>query len=569
MFSSSRAALRRAYLFALATVIGATSVLIGVPATDAQAVEFARISGSGSSWAANAVSYWVANGQKFGWVVDYNPNGSSRGRTDFLTGQVDFAVSDIPFQFNPTDSSAPERPAPGSYAYMPIVAGGTSFMYNLKIGGRRVTNLRLSGENIARIFAGQVTKWNDPKIAADNPGLKLPATTVVPVTRADGSGSSAQFSLWMSNQYPSIWNSIYPKGPETSLWPNIKGGQPKVGDDGVANYVKQAYGDGSIGYVQYSYAKNAGFPVAKMLNKAGYYVEPTPQNVAVALLKAAIQDKDPSNLATYLTQQLDGVYKDTDPRTYPMSSYSYAILPLTKTSRYADAKAATLGAFGKYLLCNGQDGMADLGYSPLPLNLVTRAFAQLKKSPGTNLGNLDPVKDCKNPTFSADGSNQLAKTAPFPPACDKQGPTQCATGTGGAQAETPTRNTSGGSSSGGTGGGGSTSGGSGSTSGGGSGGSASSSSSGGGSAGTSGTSESGADGTDSGATVDPETGLQVGSGGGGAAEVPLAGPVSLNSASDGGWSGSQTFAILGGLMLLAVFVLPPLLVKRLSRGNPR
>ena len=112
---------------------------------------------------------------QFGMTVDYNPSGSSAGRQNFLNGTVDFAASDIPFQFRPEDGSAPENPEPGSYAYIPVTAGGTAFMYNLKINGQRVTNLRLSGENVAKIFTGAITKWDDPAIKADNPGLDLPS----------------------------------------------------------------------------------------------------------------------------------------------------------------------------------------------------------------------------------------------------------------------------------------------------------------------------------------------------------------------------------------------------------
>ena len=145
------------------------------------------------------------NVKQFGITVDYNPSGSTSGRKNFLNGTVDFAASDIPFQFQPEDGSAPENPA-GSYAYMPIIAGGTSFIYNLKINGQRVTNLRLSGENVTKIFTGVITNWNDPAIAADNPGLRLPDKTIVPVVRSEGSGSTAQFTLWMIEQHGGLWN---------------------------------------------------------------------------------------------------------------------------------------------------------------------------------------------------------------------------------------------------------------------------------------------------------------------------------------------------------------------------
>ena len=142
---------------------------------------YQRISGEGSSWAANAIDAMRVNVRQFGITVDYNPSGSSAGRKNFLNGTVDFAASDIPFQFEPEDGSAPENPAPNSYAYIPVTAGGTAFMYNLKINGQRVTNLRLSGENISKIFTGVIKQWNDPAIVADNPGLTMPA-------RADRAG---------------------------------------------------------------------------------------------------------------------------------------------------------------------------------------------------------------------------------------------------------------------------------------------------------------------------------------------------------------------------------------------
>ena len=90
---------------------------------------------------------------------------------------------------------------------MPIVAGGTSFMYNLVIGGKRVTNLRLSGPTLAGIFTGNIKNWNDPKVAADNPSLALPARKIVPVVRSDGSGTTAQFTTWLSSKYSSLWNA--------------------------------------------------------------------------------------------------------------------------------------------------------------------------------------------------------------------------------------------------------------------------------------------------------------------------------------------------------------------------
>jgi phosphate ABC transporter phosphate-binding protein len=407
---------------------------------------YVPISGAGSTWSQNALDQWIADVNQYGMQVNYAGTGSSDGRSEFLAGTVDFAASDIPFQSNPTDGSAPENPAPGSYAYIPITAGGTSFMYNLTINGQRVTNLRLSGANIAKIFTGEITNWSDPAIAADNPQLTLPNESIVPVVRSDGSGSSFQFSAWMIAEYPSEWTSLCnasgraPECGPSSYWPTTGNMIAQNGDLGVAGYVAQSYAEGAIGYVNYSYALNAKFPVAQMLNAAGYYTEPTPENVAVSLLKAQVDTTDVNNPALYLTENLTGVYTDSDPRTYPLSSYSYLILPTTVAGQFTTAKGATLAAFSYYAMCQGQQQSASLGYSPMPINLVEASFAQISKIPGAAKQNIT-IQSCDNPTFSTNGTNLLADEAPYPPSCDKEGSTQCATGTGGA-ASTPTQETS-------------------------------------------------------------------------------------------------------------------------------
>ena len=246
--------------------------------------------------------------------INFTANGSTTGREDWIKGLTDFAASDIPFQTNPNDGSAPESLTAGSYAYMPITAGGTVFMYNLKIDGQQVTNLRLSGENIAKIFTSAITNWDDPAIAADNPGLKLPNQTIVPVVRSDGAGSSYFLSQWMISQYPSLWSSYCSKSGRapacgaTSFYPTVSGSSmiAQSGDLGVSGYVSQGYADGSIGYVNYSYALADKYPVAQMLNAAGYYTEPTAQNVAVSLLQDQVDTTDVNNPALYLTQNLSG-----------------------------------------------------------------------------------------------------------------------------------------------------------------------------------------------------------------------------------------------------------------------
>lgn len=415
--------------------------LLQIVTTAEPAHAYEALTGSGSTWSQNALDQWRRNvDANYAMTINYNGVGSSAGRRNFLDGTVDFAISEIPFQAKPEDGSDAETPA-GGYAYLPIVAGGTSFMYNLKINGRRVTNLRLSGDTIALIFTGQITNWNDPKIQEDNPGLAMPDQPIIPVIRSDGSGTSAQFTDWMSKQYPSIWTYGM-----RSQYPQIPGNfKAQKGSDGVSGYVAQNYGEGAITYVEYSYARNAGFPVAKVLNAANYYAEPTAYSVAVALTQAGVRgitDSTPQGSPDYLTQELKGVYDNGDPRSYPLSSYSYIIVPTEVNppvyKTFSQGKGETLGAFLRYVLCEGQQQADPLGYSPLPMNLVQAGSSQIERIPGTGAAGID-FNACNNPTFDPGDSpanNKLARIAPQPASCDQKGPNQCTTGTGGALEET-------------------------------------------------------------------------------------------------------------------------------------
>jgi phosphate transport system substrate-binding protein len=532
----------------------------GLSRADAQE-SYQRISGEGSSWAAGAIDAMRVNVKQFGITVDYNPSGSSAGRKNFLNGTVDFAASDIPFQFKPEDGSAPENPKRGSYAYIPVTAGGTSFMYNLKINGQRVTNLRLSGENVAKIFTGAISSWDDPALKADNPGLAMPARKIVPVVRSDGSGSSAQFTRWLIHRHAGIWNDFCQRSGRapacgfTSFYPTIPGMIAQSGDLGVAGYVAQSFAEGSIGYVNYSYAIGAQFPVARVLNAAGFYTEPTPQNVAVSLLKARINTD--TNSDDYLTQVLDDVYTDPDPRSYQLSSYSYFILPTVVEGQFNATKGKTLGAFAYYAMCQAQQQSASLGYSPLPINLVEASFDQIRKIPGVVVQDID-IRNCKNPTFSADGTNLLAANAPFPPDCDKKGPNQCATGSGGVkQVSTPVAPTaSGGAASSKSGARPTTAGASG-TAGTGTG-------AGTGVTGT-GTTDPALAGAES--TCDPDTGI-CGSGGGDTSQIAQGIATSTVLSGSSGWSSSQTLMVLVFLLTLGLIFVPAALWRYMERADP-
>lgn len=543
-----------------AVITALTALLAGPLAAPAAAASYTPIAGAGSTWAENAVDEWRRAVNQYGMRISYAGTGSSDGRRQFLSGTVDFAVSDIPFQTHPTDGSAAERPGSGSYAYMPIVAGGTVFMYHLTVNGKRVTNLRLSGAVVTKIFTGVIKTWDDPVIKADNPGLQLPHRTIVPVVRSDGSGSTAQFTMWMAAQHKSLWNAYCTRVGrsgacgQTSYYPTVSGMIAQSGDLGVAGYVAQNYGEGAIGYVNYSYALNAHYPVAKVLNHAGYYTEPTPKNVAVSLLKAKINTNKSS--ADYLTQQLDGVYNDSDRRNYPLSSYSYMILPLKVQGTFTKDKGKTLGAFSYYFMCQGQQQAPSLGYSPLPINLVKAGFDQIRRIPGVQAQNIN-IKNCNNPTFTAGGRNKLAETAPYPSACDRQGATACTTGSGGA------KSTTGSGSSGGTSGG------------------TTGSTTGAATGGTGGAASGGGTGGSAQPSVDPDTGQALSSGGtgsGGAGTgtgtaaaaadgtIALAQPVAVSAQH--GWTTTQTLMLLAAVLVLGLLLLPSITSRLItSRSN--
>ena len=394
------------------------------------------ISGAGSTWSQIAIDQWKGNVAQYGLRVNYAGTGSTDGRVQFGNGTADYGVSEIPYGI--PDQGAPDPAPPRKFAYMPVVAGGTAFMYNLKIGGKRVTNLRLSGDVIAKIFTSNITHWNDPAIVADNPGLGLPARQIIPVVRSDGSGTTAQLTTWFATEHRGVWDAYCVKAGRsapcgvTSFYPVVAGtGMTALAQSsGVSGYVGQDQNEGTITYVEYSYALDANFPVAKMLNRAGFYIEPTEFSVAVALLEARINGDETST--AYLTQELSGVYGAGDARAYPLSSYSYMIIPTKLENGFSEDKGYTLGKFAYYFLCEGQQQAPDLGYSPLPINLVKAGLEQVAKIPGVDPQGIDIAK-CNNPTFSPDGTNKLAAIAPQPPTCDAKGPEQCTTGTGGLQ----------------------------------------------------------------------------------------------------------------------------------------
>lgn len=531
-------------------------VVLGLLAASPASAGYGQIEGTGSTWSQVIVDQWIADVSANGMQIVYTGGGSSKGRKDFSQVSTDFAISEIPYQ-GTDEAGNPDTSGGRAFAYLPIVAGGTSFTYHLEAGGKLVRDIRLSGETIAKVFTGAITRWNDPAISADNNGRTFPDVAIIPVVRSDGSGTTAQFTTWLDKQYPGLWRTVFPKGGLTSYYPRpsdkLKSAIGASSSDQVMNTIAAPSGNGTIGYVEYSYPVNKGYPVVKVLNAGGYYVEPTQYNVAVALTKAKINTVATSQ--NYLTQILDEVYTNADPRAYPLSSYSYMLIPTGATdARMTTNKRQTLVDFLFYSLCEGQGKAGAYGYSPLPLNLVQAGFEQVSKlgvDPNVDVAGRDATK-CNNPTFVPGdlNRNKLAELAPQPAACDKSGAGPCL---GAGQSQTPGGAAEGGAPSGA--GGGSTGGG---ATGGGTGGTAA----GGGDA------AAGGDGAAIGSAgaVDPDTGLPVSSadGTGGAASASVSTVLAPRPVG-----GSLLFGVLAAIELLALVLLPALLIVLWRRSRTR
>jgi ABC-type phosphate transport system substrate-binding protein len=420
----------------------AATAIVGLfafgPSQAAQATSYEQISGSGSTYAAGALDQWATDLVPQGLQINYSPVGSAMGRDQYIQGENDFAGSDIAFisSGDPDPFAGSDPPTDFAYSYIPDVAGGLAFIYNLQADGHRITNLRLRPQTLAEIFTGHITNWDNPAITHDY-GAQLPNLPITVVTRSDGAGESYFLSRWMWKMYPSLWSGFcHAQGGQGSCGPTEDypgqnaGFKALNGAEGVAGYVAASANNGAIGYAETYYALNYHIPIVSVANPGGYYVQPTGSNVAIALEKAQIDENQHD--VTFLMQNLDNVYTDPDPRAYPLSAYSYLIVPRDKRTiggvTYGplsgaiadhDAKGVSLSTYINFILCGAQASAVYLGYSPLPGPMVTGGFLQDSQIPGAVPSPAaHNYATCNNPAFY-DGKDVLTATAPYPPACQK------------------------------------------------------------------------------------------------------------------------------------------------------
>jgi len=280
--------------------------------------------------------------------INYQSKGSGAGIAQLTEGTVDFGASDMPMKDEQIAALKVKA------LHFPTVLGGVVPTFNLP----GVTELKFSSEVMAGIFLGKITKWNDPKIAKANPGVKLPATDVIVVHRADGSGTTFVFTDYLSKISPE-WKAG--PGSNTSIkWPTGVGQQ---GNEGVAGMVKQT--PGAVGYVELIYALKNKMEYGSVQNAAGVYLRANLESVTAAAAGAA--KSMPADFRVSIT---NAPGKDA----YPIASFTWLLIP----TRIEDAKKRTaLVSFLKWMLADGQKDCAALGYAPLPKEVVARELKQI------------------------------------------------------------------------------------------------------------------------------------------------------------------------------------------------
>jgi len=281
--------------------------------------------------------------------VNYGAGGSGKGRQDFADQVVDFACTDAPYK----DADLGKVKG-GEFFYIPNVLGPITVSFNLE----GVDKLQLSPEVLAKIFQREITKWNDPAIAADNAGATLPDTGIVVARRSDGSGTTENFTKYLTLAAPDAWKL---KSGSTVEWPADT--QAGNGNSGVAQIVKST--KGAIGYVDLSDAKASGLKYAALKNVSGAFVEPT-----VAAATAAgdgIEIKD--NL-------IFSALNSKAAAAYPITAQSWCMVYAKQTDH---AKGTAVVAYFNYMLTDGQKLLEEVDFAPIPKALQDKALAQLAK----------------------------------------------------------------------------------------------------------------------------------------------------------------------------------------------
>ena len=302
----------------------------------------ADVTGAGASFVYPVMTKWSADYAKAtNNRVNYQSIGSGGGIAQIKAGTVDFGSSDAPLK--------PEELAKYGLAQFPSVIGGVVPVLN--VAGLKPGQLKLDGPTLANIFLGTIKTWNDPAIAALNPGLTLPAQRITVVRRSDGSGTTFNFVNYLSKVSPE-WKDKVGEGTSVN-WPGGVGGK---GNEGVAAYVRQL--KGSIGYVELAYAEQNNMSYASLQNAAGNFVQPTAESFAAAAASADWANAKDFNLV---------ITNAPGAQAWPITATNFILV--YKQPKDA-AKAKHTLDFFKWAYEQGQAQANELDYVPLPPELV-------------------------------------------------------------------------------------------------------------------------------------------------------------------------------------------------------
>lgn len=338
----------------LAGLLSSLVLLLLVSPLEKANADTITLNSSGSTFIAPINGRWFAEYSKLhpDVHVNYQSVGSGAGIKSFTDGLTDFGASDA--AMSDTDIAAVKE---GGVLLLPMTAGSIVLSYNLP----GVTeSIKLPRAVYPAIFLGEIKRWNDPKIAAANPGVTLPDMPINVAYRADGSGTTFNFTNHLAAISPDFKAKV--GGGKLVKWPVGVGGK---GNEGVAALIKQT--PGTIGYVEYGYAQQIKLPMATLENQAGKFVAPTPDSGSTALGQVDL----PENLRAFVTDPSgDG--------SYPIVTFSWWLCHAQYTK---PGVADAIKALANWCLTDGQKLAPELGYLPLPANVVAKvqtAVGQIK-----------------------------------------------------------------------------------------------------------------------------------------------------------------------------------------------
>jgi phosphate transport system substrate-binding protein len=311
------------------------------------------LTGAGATFPNPIYSKWFdAYSKKTGVQINYQAIGSGGGIKQYTEGTVDFGASDGPMS---DDQIAAVH---GDVLHVPTVMGAVVMTWNLPALG--ATQLKLDGPTIADIYLGKITKWNDQRLTALNPGVKLPGQDIIVVHRSDGSGTSYIFTDYLSKISPEWASKV---GKNTSVnWPVGLGGK---GNDGVTGQVKQT--EGGIGYVELIYAVANKLPFAEVKNAAGRFVNPSLESTTAAAASAKFEKNTDFRVSITDAPGADA---------YPIASFTWLLVRPTMADK---AKAKAFHDYLRWMISPEAQKMApELEYAPLPKVVVSLISDRIK-----------------------------------------------------------------------------------------------------------------------------------------------------------------------------------------------